>query len=358
MRASALDRRVRKEARLLVRQARAAIGGVKPEGASGEAASSRMTPEREALGDAVREVEAGLVAGDLGRVRRGLPRLDELVDRLPRARGSVTLEYAWAIGSLCVLVLAIRAFVVEPFKIPSSSMLPTLEINDYIFVSKFVYGLRVPLVDGKLLARSPDRGEVIVFIQPCKNTDFIKRVIGLAGDRIEVRCNVVHVNGRAVPSAHVAGETCKISDAPGPSSTRECARYREALGGYTYDTYYEPDRPERDAAPRVMGDAGPGDFPQLELVRRCPAATNQRPGQLVRTRPVDAAGPCGLHLHYVVPEGHVFVMGDYRDGSDDSRGWGSVPIENIKGKALLRWLSFRELSWSGMRWSRMGDFVH
>jgi signal peptidase I len=352
MRASALDRRVRKEARILVREARLA-GGRMPRGPQ-----VRLTRDREALEEAVREVEDALAAGDLARVRRGLPRLDELVAELPRVRRSVVLEYAWAFGSLLVLVLSIRAFVLEAFKIPSSSMLPTLEINDYVFVSKFTYGLRVPRVDGKVLARSPGRGEVIVFIQPCKQADFIKRVIGVAGDRIEVRCNVVHVNGRAVPSEHVGGDRCKVSDAPAPSSTQACARYRETLGGYTYDTYYFPDRPARDAAPRAADDAAPGDFPQLAIERKCAAATNQRPGRIVATRPEDAAEPCGQRLHYVVPEGHVFVMGDYRDGSDDSRGWGSVPIENIKGKAVLRWLSYSELSWSGMRWGRMGAFVH
>jgi signal peptidase I len=352
MKASALDRRVRKEARSLVREARLA-GGQMPRGPQ-----ARLARDREALEEAVREVEDALAAGDLARVRRGLPRLDELVAELPRVRRSAALEYAWAFGSLLVLVLSIRAFVVEAFKIPSSSMLPTLEINDHIFVTKFVYGLRVPLVDGKLFAQSPDRGEVIVFIQPCENRDFIKRVIGLAGDRIEVRCSVVHVNGKAVPSTHVSSDDCELSDESGSTSTLQCARYRETLDGYTYDTFYNLDRPARDAAPRATGDTAAGDFPELPADKRCPASPNQLPGQVVAARQVEAAGPCGPWLHYVVPEGHVFVMGDNRNGSRDSREWGSVPIENIKGKALFRWLSYRDFSWSGMRWSRMGELVH
>ena len=352
MRASALDRRVRKEARILVREARLA-GGRMPRGPQ-----VRLTRDREALEEAVREVEDALAAGDLARVRRGLPRLDELVAELPRVRRSVALEYAWAFGSLLVLVLSIRAFVLEAFKIPSSSMLPTLEINDHIFVTKFVYGLRVPFVDRKLFAQSPDRGEVIVFIQPCENRDFIKRVIGLAGDRIEVRCSVVHVNGKAAPSTYVSSNDCELSDEAGSTSTLQCARYRETLGDYTYDTFFNLDRPARDAARRAPGDTAPGDFPEIAADRRCSASPNQRPGEVIVTGQANAVGPCGPWLHYVVPEGHVFVMGDNRNGSRDSREWGSVPIENIKGKALFRWLSYRDFSWGGMRWSRMGELVH
>jgi signal peptidase I len=336
MRSSALDRRVRKEARILVHEAH-----------------QRVPQKPEGLDEAAREVAAALAAGDLARVRHGLPRLDELVAELPRARRSVVAEYAAAIGSLIVIVLGIRAFVLEAFKIPSSSMLPTLEINDHIFVTKFVYGLRVPLVDAKLFARSPDRGEVIVFIQPCEQRDFIKRVVGLAGDRVEVRCNILYVNGKAAPSRYDTVEDCEVSEEIG---SRQCARYRESLGGYTYATYYDPERPRRDAEPRPPGDA-PHDFPRFTALQTC-ASPNQRPGTIVVTQQVDAAGPCGQQMHYVVPEDHVFVMGDHRDGSRDSRYWGSVPIENIKGKALFRWLSYRELGWTHMRWGKMGDFVH
>jgi len=343
MRTSALDRRVRREARILVREARAA--------------SRRVKPVPDGLGEAVGELEAGLAAGDLARVRRGLPRLDELACELPQEQRSLWAEYAWAIGSLVVLVLGIRMFVIEPFKIPSSSMLPTLEINDHIFVSKFIYGLRVPLSDAKVFARSPSRGEVIVFIQPCEQRDFIKRVIGLAGDRIEVRCNVIHVNGQAVPSEHVPG-ACELHDDPDSLASSPCSRYRETLGGYTYDTVYDPKRPRRDAAPREPSDAPPHDFPQFTAERRCSSSPNQHPGTIAVTRPAEVAGVCGQQMHYVVPEGHVFVMGDNRDGSSDSRAWGSVPIENIKGKALFLWLSYRDFSWSGMQWSRMGQLVH
>jgi signal peptidase I len=369
MQAAALDRRVRKEARLLVREARGAIGLWQRTRA--EARGELPADLGAQLAEAAAEVEAGLAAADLARVRRGLPRLDGLVDDLfevlPRPQRSLAAEYAWAIGSLVVLVVSFRACVLEPFKIPSSSMVPTLEINDYIFVNKLVYGPPAPFVGGKLFARSPDRGEVIVFIQPCRQVDYIKRVVGLAGDRIEVRCNVLYVNGQAAPSVYVSDDECLIGTGGDPPSALRCARYREALGGYTYDTFYEPRRPQRDAARRAGGPALAGemfsgdlianDFPRSTALATC-ASPNQRPGTLVVTQPEEAAGTCGQWLHYVVPEGHVFAMGDNRDGSEDSRVWGSIPIENIKGKALFRWLSYRDLSWSGMRWSRMGSFVH
>src|SRR5262249_20874197 len=103
-----------------------------------------------------------------------------------------------SIGIAILIALLLRAFVVEAFKIPSSSMVHTLEIGDHIFVNKFLYGVHVPFTDKKLFSlRAPRRGDVIVFINPCDQRDFIKRIVATAGDTVEVRCNILYINGKA-----------------------------------------------------------------------------------------------------------------------------------------------------------------
>src|SRR5690349_14947543 len=174
MRAARLDRRVRKEATMLVRDARAALA-VKPDlrGKGGDLAT--------VTGD----VDQALSDRDMKRVRHHLPILDALVDELvKRSPKSTTRGYIESIGSAILIALALRAFVIEAFKIPSSSMYPTVEINDHIFVNKFIYGLRIPFTNVKLFElRTPERGEVIVFRYPCNmDNDYIKRVVALEGD--------------------------------------------------------------------------------------------------------------------------------------------------------------------------------
>jgi signal peptidase I len=370
MRAASLDRRVRKEARLLVREARAALALKKSlRGKAGD------------LETATDEVDKGLVDNDLQKVRRGLPALDSLVDELvKRTPKSTTRDYVESIGAAVLIALALRAFVIEAFKIPSSSMYPTLEIGDHIFVNKFIYGVRIPWTNTKLFQlRGPERGEVIVFMQPCStDKDYIKRVVGIAGDTVEVRCNVVYVNGKAVPNKLIEGESCKYDDYDEINNkwyTRQCSRYRESVAGGDYDTFHDPDRPLRDQRQLTAGGllSGDGkDFPKIDgphLPPSCStnpdgeslAAPNQKPGKLVVTKEPDKAGACEQQMHYVVPEGHVFAMGDNRANSNDSRYWGSVPIENIKGKALFIWLSYSHwgpLDWTGIRFDRVGNFVH
>jgi signal peptidase I len=367
MRSAQLDRRVRKEATLLVREARAALGlkrGLR--GKAGDLESATAT------------VEQGLAAGDLSRVRAGLPVLDALVDELiKRPPKSTTRDYVESIGAAVLIALALRAFVIEAFKIPSSSMYPTLEIGDHIFVNKFIYGVRVPFTSTKLLElREPKHGEVIVFIQPCQpDRDYIKRVVALAGETIEVRCNVVYVNGEAIANAQVPGDCMYLDRKENQTDWEEtqCSRYSETVDGLTYDTYHDEGRPQRDKLLQTVGDGlGAGDirdFPgQGDGPPTCPAvqtlneggpAENQLPGRVVRV--ADGPRTCQPYRHYVVPEGHVFVMGDNRSNSNDSRVWGSVPIENIKGKALFIWLSYKDwglLNWSEIRWPRIGNFVH
>src|SRR4051794_41028676 len=240
MRAATLDRRIRKEAAILVRDARAALSmkkGLRGKGGDLETVTS--------------EVEKGLANKDLTKVRRQLPVLDALVDELvKRPPKSTTRDYVESIGAAILIALALRAFVVEAFKIPSSSMYPTVEIGDHIFVNKFIYGVRIPWTSTKLFERSPERGEVIVFIYPCApERDFIKRVIALGGDTVEVRCNVVYVNGKAVPNRLVEGETCTYKDHDEETDkwyAKKCSRYRETVDGHAHDTFHDVDRPARD----------------------------------------------------------------------------------------------------------------
>ena len=350
---------------MLVREARTALSlkrGLRGRAAELEAAS--------------KDVGAALEAKDMQRVRQSLPVLDALVDDLiKRPAKSTTRDYVESIGAAILIALALRAFVIEAFKIPSSSMYPTLEIGDHIFVNKFIYGVRIPWTQTKFFeVRKPDRGEVIVFMQPCQlERDYIKRVVAVGGDTVEVRCNVIYINGKAVPSKLIQAEACQYEDRPEGSTTwftQHCSRYRETASGVDYDTYHDPERPAREEEARA-GKPRPDskDFPQLDRVLHSCAnqrdfeskpAPNQEPGKLVETDP-NPKNACAPQLHYVVPDDHVFVMGDNRNNSNDSRVWGAVPIENIKGKALFIWLSYEHwgpLDWTGIRWQRIGNFVH
>jgi signal peptidase I len=368
MRAASLDRRVRKEATLLVREARTAVA-MKPglRGKGGDLATVTL------------DVEKGLRDRDMQRVRYHLPILDALVDELvKRPPKSTTRDYVESIGAAILIALALRAFVIEAFKIPSSSMYPTLEIGDHIFVNKFIYGVRIPYTNVKFFElRGPKRGEVIVFRYPCDmDRDYIKRVVALAGDTVEVRCNVVHVNGVAVPSKMIeSGDSCSYKDFDEHDNrwfTRQCSRYRETVDGTPYDTYHDAERPAREdriSEGNATGDAR--DFPsrQIPFPPSCQQSDDsqkaanivQVKGKIVETKRDTVAKACEPQLHYTVPAGHVFVMGDNRNNSNDSRVWGAVPTANIKGKALFIWLSYEHwgpLDWTGIRWDRIGNFVH
>jgi signal peptidase I len=377
VRASFLDHRVRREAKLLVKEARAAIGikrGLHGKGGDLEGVTAAM--------------EKGLSEQDLARVRHQLPVLDALVDELvKRPPKSTARDYVESIGAAVLIALALRAFVVEAFKIPTSSMYPTLEIGDHIFVNKFIYGVRIPWTTTKLFElRGPKRGEVIVFIYPCDpDRDYIKRVVALAGDSVEVRCNVVYVNGVAVPSK-LEDPDCKYRDrveSTGEWFTTRCSLYAETVDGKVYRTYHDPERPDRerrlaDKTPEhpdgTLTDGDIHDFP-LHDHATAPTCANAPPtevvkdfapqitGEIVQATSESDSKVCEQRIHYVVPPGHIFAQGDNRNNSSDSRVWGSVPIENIKGKALFIWLSFEHFEllkpWKldGIRFRRIGNFV-
>jgi signal peptidase I len=204
-------------------------------------------------------------------------------------------------------------------------------------------------------------------------SDYIKRVIATEGQSVEVRCNVVYVDGVAVEHEMFNGESCSYEDKRNlgdPWSTRACSEYIERVPGHEYHTFHDPDRPRRDqlAKDGLLASSDIHDFPRLDRSHLPPScgrqadgeeyrSPNQLPGEVIETVP--SAGACERQLHYVVPKDHVFAMGDNRANSTDSRSWGSVPIENIRGKALFIWLSYRDWSpahW-GLRWKRIGSFV-
>jgi len=201
----------------------------------------------------------------------------------------------------------LRSFLVEPFKIPSGSMIPTLLIGDFILVNKYTYGIRIPVINIKIIElNSPQRGDVMVFRYPADaSLDYIKRVVGLPGDRLEYRNKVLTINGMPVPQR-------QIGDYESRERLQYFPRYLENFGGAEHEIILEKETPGFVARGMDFGHSENCDY---------------NSGGLVCT----------------VPAGHYFAMGDNRDNSSDSRVWGFVPDENIVGKAFFIWLNLNEL---------------
>ncbi|MFB6263571.1 MAG: signal peptidase I [Bradymonadaceae bacterium] len=233
-------------------------------------------------------------------------------------------EYAESIGFAVIVALFLRAFVIEAFKIPTGSMIPTLKVGDHLFVNKFIYGVRVPFTTTYLTRfERPSKGEVVVFSFPAaearkyiehkpsskrkcidsssisSSKDFIKRIVGTEGDRIAIRNNHLYVNGDRVMVKSLPAEETRSFLYP------QEYHALEKLGGHRYEIQYK--------------------------------------------NPDETFGPI------TVRDDHVFVLGDNRDESSDSRCWGQVPIENIKGRAMFIWWSVGPESY---RWHRIGQWIH
>ncbi len=234
------------------------------------------------------------------------PASDEVLEEAGREPSLVELSRSFF--PIILIVLLVRSFVVEPFRIPSGSMMPTLLVGDFILVNKFAYGLRLPVLNKKILdIDKPERGEVFVFRYPENpRMDYIKRVIGIPGDHIAYRNKVLYINGQQAPQRYIG---TYVGEGSGQSMTG-ARRLQENLLGVEHDILVMPGR-------NVFG----GDF---ELV---------------------------------VPEGQYFAMGDNRDNSRDSRAWGTVPEKNLVGKAFLIWMSWDLNKDYFVSWDRLGGSI-
>jgi signal peptidase I len=227
--------------------------------------------------------------------------------RAPGAKEPWWIEYPKSFFPVILIVFLLRSFLVEPFRIPSGSMIPTLQIGDFILVNKYAYGIRLPIVNKKVIeVGEPKRGDVMVFRYPeDPSLDYIKRVIGLPGDRVTYVDKRLSINGREV-------EVKPVGDYLHRERMTYAKRFEETVDGKRHSILIEED------APPI---AFPKEFPMRE---NC--SYNSR------------------GLTCTVPPGHYFLMGDNRDNSSDSRVWGFVPDENIVGKAFFIWFNFSEPS--------------
>ncbi|RQS73019.1 signal peptidase I [Burkholderia sp. Bp8963] len=223
------------------------------------------------------------------------------------------LEYTASFFPVILAVFVVRSFIVEPFKIPSGSMVPTLLVGDFILVNKFDYGLRMPITNAKITQGRPlERGDVVVFRYPKdESVDYIKRVIGLPGDTIAYQDKQLTINGKPV------GET-PLADYFDDERQNYAKQFEESIGGRTNVILNNSAVP-----PFVMGAY---DYPYRD---NC---TYNSRGVICK-----------------VPAGHYFMMGDNRDNSADSRYWGFVPDKNIVGRAFFIWMNFSDLK-------RIGSF--
>jgi signal peptidase I len=219
----------------------------------------------------------------------------------------VWIEYSGSFFPVIALVFFLRSFLYEPFKIPSSSMVPTLMVGDLILVNKFTYGVRLPIINKKILdVNNPQRGDVMVFRFP-KDTsvDYIKRVVGVPGDKIVYKNKRLSVNG--VPLTYKP-----LPDFLDEQTLSYSRQLEENLGGVAHKILND------QRAPSYVPN--PDNFPQHELCT------------------YDIEG-----FSCTVPSGQYFMMGDNRDNSLDSRYWGFVPDKNIVGKAFFVWMNFGDL---------------
>jgi len=226
------------------------------------------------------------------------------------------VEYAKSFFPVILVVFFIRSFLIEPFKIPSGSMIPTLQVGDFILVNKFTYGIRLPVINQKIVQLGdPQRGDVMVFRYPENPTlDYIKRVVGLPGDTVEYRNKQLWVNG--VEQTQVAQGYYNYEEAG--MRVVQTERRIESLGERKHAVLVNP----------LMPTLHLGSVVEFSGREKC-----VYDNEMVRCK---------------VPEGQYFMMGDNRDNSRDSRYWGFVPDKQIVGKAFFIWMNFSDLNRVGL----------
>jgi signal peptidase I len=270
-------------------------------------------PAREA---AAAELERQDAARRADLARMGIDKVDGDV---AQAREKLLMQPWWldwtaGLFPVIVIVFLLRSFLFEPFKIPSGSMVPTLLVGDLILVNKYHYGVRLPVINQKIMANNdPQRGDVMVFrYPPDPRVDYIKRVVGVPGDEVAYLNQKLTINGKELPLK-------ALGEFYDEDSLRYAPQFSEALGSVDHRILVDPKR-----QPYFSADD-----------KRFPFRDNCR---------YSAEG-----VVCKVPQGHYFMMGDNRDNSLDSRFWGFVPDENIVGRAFFVWMNFGNLG-------RIGSF--
>ncbi|MBC7727665.1 MAG: signal peptidase I, partial [Microbacteriaceae bacterium] len=272
----------------------------------------RFAPARQAAAAALATQDAKRRA-DLGR--QGTVQADGNIEAAREKLLTQPWWLDWTAGLFPVIlaVFLLRSFLFEPFKIPSGSMIPTLVVGDLILVNKFHYGVRLPVLNTKIVANNdPKRGDVMVFHYPVDpRIDYIKRVVGIPGDEVSYTNQTLSINGQLVP---VQPQGDYYDD----DSMRYAPKFSEKLGAVAHGILVEPKR-----------------------------ASIYRPmDSFVKFR--DNCRYTAEGVTCKVPAGHYFMMGDNRDNSQDSRYWGFVADEHIVGRAFMVWMNFGNLRRIGL----------